>query len=764
MTNPKVSIRTFDGLVFCFLASVVIAVAAFNIGFVTEAGKILPAAISMRSGETNSNIIRGIDLALEDIKLIKSGAAGPGIWRLLTFIHLDLFFYLALLLPETAAKTVLLIGYYIKFGLCCSAMYYFLSEHIKLKKLPSALLASLYAFSSQIIFTAQFASVMNMAIMIPVLMSAFNSYLRKRTWRSFSMVCLCSFGMAASGGFGIITGIPAMVFISLLMCISLYQTFKMAFTSWLRLLAGMVVGLILDMVFALPGLTGMETSVNIKESFSNARVTYKVFDLLRGTFALRSGSIYTNGIPIFYIGILTIVCIVVFAVNEQIPVRVKTASAVIVSVFHITCCSSFVNEVISIFGDAPMLIATRLICLEAVLFFIAAIGLRNVKSLKHGGFIAACLIPMFILVVSGVSSAGTSLASPILIATFIGIIIAASVVNGLANDRFSGKKGYALLIAFFILVGVNTAFVMFNNTISKQTAEEYFTQSSNDESDNIILDNDFDLPALGSTDTYMIIPADLSIYEAADSSVNNYNYLSQKAVGEDLFVEADTEILEEDGLIFEAADVFRVNEGLNKAVIIPNNIEQGERLFVYCNSSTGASIDIHEPLGDYERSFTGPFLTEIRPVSDEISFEFSVNSESDERCRIAIYRINEGVLERLKAFSGNVNDAGFKASLIGLDRASSIYTLILPYSYDDDIKVKIGKEYCDKFNFCGKMAVTFECGIADNVVVVLEKKGSGIVPGAVVSAVAAICLVAIPFIQRYNSKKKVSFEGNDSNA
>ena len=89
MTNPKVSIRTFDGLVFCFLASVVIAVAAFNIGFVTEAGKILPAAISMRSGETNSNIIRGIDLALEDIKLIKSGAAGPGIWRLLTFIHLD---------------------------------------------------------------------------------------------------------------------------------------------------------------------------------------------------------------------------------------------------------------------------------------------------------------------------------------------------------------------------------------------------------------------------------------------------------------------------------------------------------------------------------------------------------------------------------------------------------------------------------------------------------------------------------------------------
>ena len=111
-----------------------------------------------------------------------------------------------------------------------------------------------------------------------------------------------------------------------------------------------------------------------------------------------------------------------------------------------------------------------------------------------------------------------------------------------------------------------------------------------------------------------------------------------------------------------------------------------------------------------------------------------------------------------------MNDTGFKASLIGLDRASSTYTLILPYSYDDDIKVKIGKEYRDKFNFCGKMAVKFECGIADNVVVVLEKKGTGIVPGAVISAAAALCLVAIPFIQRYNSKKKVSSEGNDSNA
>ena len=114
MIKTTGKLRTADGVVFCFLASVIIAVVALNVGLLTEPGKILPQALSMRSEEMSGNIIHGIELAVEDIRLIRSGTGFTDTWRLLTFIHLDPFFYLACLLPEIASRTVLLIGFYIR--------------------------------------------------------------------------------------------------------------------------------------------------------------------------------------------------------------------------------------------------------------------------------------------------------------------------------------------------------------------------------------------------------------------------------------------------------------------------------------------------------------------------------------------------------------------------------------------------------------------------------------------------------------------------
>ena len=141
MNNTKGKLIENRGVIFCFLASVLIAALAYYAGLKIEPGKILPEGLSMRSGPMSDSIVYGINIALDDIDLIKSGNAGSGLWRLLTFVHLDLFFYLALLLPQAAAKAVLMTGYFVRFGLCASAMYYFMSEHVKLSRMFSLLLA-----------------------------------------------------------------------------------------------------------------------------------------------------------------------------------------------------------------------------------------------------------------------------------------------------------------------------------------------------------------------------------------------------------------------------------------------------------------------------------------------------------------------------------------------------------------------------------------------------------------------------------------------
>lgn len=746
----KAKLKTCDGVVFCFIASAIIAVIALNIGLRVEPGKILPTGLSMRSGEMTENILRGIDLAIGDIELIRSGSAFPDIWRLLTFVHLDLFFYLALLVPK-AAKTILLTGYYLRFGLCCSAMYYFMSEHIKLSRVFSALLAVMYTFSSQIVLTAQFASLMNMAIMLPVLMSVFDSYLQKRTWKSFILVCIGSFGLAITGGFGLITGIPVMVFISLLMCVSLYSTFKMAITSWLKLLGGMAAGLALSMVFALPGLLAMQFNVNVAESFKNAKVNYTVFEVIRGTFLLRSGSVYQNNAPLFYVGILTLTALIAFALNEIIPVRLKVASAVILTVIHGTCCSSFVNEVISVFGPAAVLNSSRLICLEVIIFFLAGIGIRNIGNLGRGEHIATCLIPLFFLVMSGNSSSGTTLASPIVISTFLGIIIEASLLYALAKDKLSRKAKYAVLLAVFFCVGINTAFIMFNNTIQKSAVDEYFKVNyGTSDSETLIYDEGFEFPAINDGNKYLIVPVDLSNPVTGDSAVDDMNYISMRISGQQLFDEIFLMPSDKREMHQEGHNTFLLKEGNNELSFKPFEISEGERLFVYCNAPNGASVSFINSNGDSAKAFTGPFLTEIESAPGDVTMDLFVRSGSEDACRVSVFKLNSAAYAALEDMSGYISGSDF---LIDVSNADGMCTLILPYAFDDT-KIKVDGVLCDTFEYCGRLSASFVCNSDSAKEVTVGRKASGLIPGLMISLFVATCLIAIPVFQMYNGRKK----------
>ena len=762
MNNTKGKLIENRGVIFCFLASVLIAALAYYAGLKIEPGKILPEGLSMRSGPMSDSIVYGINIALDDIDLIKSGNAGSGLWRLLTFVHLDLFFYLALLLPQAAAKAVLMTGYFVRFGLCASAMYYFMSEHVKLSRMFSLLLAVMYAFSSQVIFTAQLAEIMNMAVMMPVLMSAVDSYYKKRTWKSFSLVCIASFGLGATGGFGILTGIPAMILISLLMSFGLYKTFKMAFSSWLKALGSILTGLILTAAFSVPGLYAMSFDVNISESFSKAKVSYTVYDLIRGMFALRSGGIVMNSAPVFYVGILTITAVIAFALNEAIPVRLKVASGVITAVFYISCCSSFVNETLSIFGAAAILMSARLICLGVLVFFIAGIGLKNIKTLTRGGFIATCLIPLAFLVVANNSTAGTTLAAPILVATFIAVILESGLVYALAKDKLTNKAKAVIVVAVYALVGINAAFIMFNNTITKPTVEQYFIPEYGDgTAQSLIFDSDFDLPAINGADSYQIVNADLSIFEFEDSAIDGINFISNNINDEELFEEIFiTPEGDEDEMFIKGPDRYGLDVGTNIYNFEPFDVIAGERLFIYCTAMEGAEVKILSSDGQSEKTFTGPFLTALDVGEGEVKLDFTISSEGEEVCYIALYKLNENALNGIKKLSGNAASSGFT---IGTRDITGTNTLILPYSYDDT-RVKIGGKYRDTFEFFGKIACSFECSGEDNMEVSVERKDSGIVPGVLISAVAALCFIAIPLTQRYNKKKTVSGEGNTTNA
>ena len=154
--------KFIDGLVISFLAAACAATIALNIGQIISPGKILPTALSMRTGEMNENIIAGLTAAEENVASIKKGVGAIDAWKIISDSNFDLFFFIALLLPKNLTKAILTIGYFLRFGAAAATMYAFCNRHTGLRRLYSFLLGMMYSLSAQVILTAQFAPVMNM--------------------------------------------------------------------------------------------------------------------------------------------------------------------------------------------------------------------------------------------------------------------------------------------------------------------------------------------------------------------------------------------------------------------------------------------------------------------------------------------------------------------------------------------------------------------------------------------------------------------------
>ena len=215
--------KFIDGFVISFLAAACAATIALNIGLSVSPGKILPVSISMRTGEMSENIIAGLKNAGNEVSAIKNGLSPADTWNLISDHNLDRFFLIALILPKSITQAVLTIGYFLRFGAAASLMYWFCCRHTGLRRLYSFLLGMMYALSAQVILTAQFAPVMNMVVIIPAALSAFDSYLRERTWKAFGLSCLACAMTAASGICGCLSGIPFLTVAALLLSVSLYS-------------------------------------------------------------------------------------------------------------------------------------------------------------------------------------------------------------------------------------------------------------------------------------------------------------------------------------------------------------------------------------------------------------------------------------------------------------------------------------------------------------------------------------------------------------
>ena len=749
--------KFIDGFVISFLAAACAATIALNIGLSVSPGKILPVTLSMRTGDMSENIIAGLKVAENDVESIKNGLGASDAWMLIADRNLDPFFLIALILPLSLTKTVLTIGYFFRFGLAASMMYAFCCRHAGLRRLYSFLLGMMYAFSSQIVLTAQFMPVMNMVILIPCALSAFDSYLRKRTWKSFAFSSLACALITASGSCGCISGIPFLVVSALILSTGLYSKKRQIFSSWMKLLGAVITGTAMAAFSVIPRFYGQVPKFDVVQAAKSAEMRYDFFDLLRHMFVAQSGGLDNDMPPVFYIGILTLEALVLFWANFKIPVRIKVTAALVLSVWYISCASSFVSGAVSIFGESPVLSSSRLICLEAFLFFYAAIALKNISGVSTGGLYAAFLAPLAFLVFAGNNYSDIQFSTTINLGTGITMLVCGLVNKHLATKE-AGKKFKMCIAALGALaVTVNASFIMFNNTVSASgTGLGTISDTIDEIEDCYDPDEDIGLSVFSSADRFLLLGGDISSYKA-ETFAEGFNHASGMAQAGDCFKEYDISLVYSDQAENKVKDLYSVGAGFS-SITFELTCKEGDRLFVY--SGFNGDITIRNTRGDYEdeTDISGPTLCELEAEAGrhELSFFFDLEEYSENR--LAVMCVDPAAAAKLEKATRAMDGNAFSFKYTDIPgNVSGTSSFITSKPYDPSVRITVNGRNCRTFEYLGLTGCVF---VASDKVSDYDVRISKIVPGLSggISVSAAVCLalLAIPLIYKYsniNNKK-----------
>ena len=759
--------KFIDGFVISFLAAACAATVALNIGLSIEPGKILPASISMRTGEMSENIIAGLKNAESEVFGIKNGMDPADAWNLIADHNLDLFFLISLVLPKSLTQAVLTIGYFLRFGAAASLMYWFCCCHTGLRRLYSFLLGMMYALSAQVILSAQFAPVMNMVVIIPAALSAFDSYLRERTWKAFGLSCLACALTAASGSCGCLSGIPFLALAALLLSISLYSLKRQIFSSWLKLLGAVTAGTAMASFSVIPRFIGWVPNFDVVASFKAAEMRYKLYDLLRHTYVAQSGGLDRDMTPVFYIGILTVEAVVLFWANFKIPVRVKVTAALLLSVWYISCASSFVSEAISIFGESNVLSASRLICLEVFLFFCAAIALRNISGVTPGALLAAFLVPMAFLVFSGNFYSDIQFSTTINLGTALAMLVCGLIVRHIALQPVGKRFKTVIATLGAVAVTVNASFIMFNNSVSLSDSGVDMIPDNSEMLDGEYLDTEelTGLSVFSEGYKFVLLSEDISSYEASDYA-DAFNYMAGKAGAGTCFEKYDLTFVYSDQADHVKDDIYKVGSGFS-SITFELNCEKGDRMFVYCGFD--GDITLRNTNGDFEeeQDLTDPALTELDASEGkhELAVFFGLDDAAEER--LTVLRLRQPMADELEKVTHSMEKDAFSFRFKDIPvQGSGTASFITSVAYDPSVRITVNGRNCKTFNFMGRTGCVFDAsGSTAEYIVRFTKVVPGLSGGIAVSAAVCLAVIAIPLIYKYtnkNNKKGKGSEGEDS--
>ncbi|MCQ2515996.1 MAG: YfhO family protein, partial [Saccharofermentans sp.] len=519
--------------------------------------------------------------------------------------HLYPSFILALLFGGKVSEFLIELFFYLRFGFMALSINWLLVNNFRLNKWWALILSQAYALSSLSLASCTNPLLMNLMIIMPMIASATETLVREQTPKSFLKSTLVFSLLMTAGIQGIVTGV---IFIfALLFLLS-------ALVPNARITKGFIslgLSIIPMMLVIIPTVASGMNFINILSAFKLGHVFYTTFDLL--TSFLDGVAIvlppYSSFVPVG-LSILVFILVLFFFMNGGIPFKAKFTSLIIIILFLVSCCSSTLSTILSVFGYESAGAFMRMSALSVILFILACISIKNIDSINEKDSYKVTFILISLICISNVSSASEVIRSPYylyfsaLVIVLWGIVLRKEVLN-------DNLKQIAIVCIGIIGLTVNLFHTLIISSFMGElsTIKPYEHSSS---MSHLTTSSQDMIPLCGNDSEFIVVEQDLRSNNAI-SYPEVLNSISNGLFLQDLYSNTDTFCVFSSGVIMSDDGYYSVVVPSNPIEILIRCEEMNPNANYYVCSSFIGNTSLSETISgeDVISEYTSPFMRKI---------------------------------------------------------------------------------------------------------------------------------------------------------
>ena len=730
----------------CLLAILIVYASCF-LAVKTNANNILPQDISMRTTTFDQGFYSSVYNGEEDVVTLKplledsfSGGRLKAIRQVVGY-HADPLFLYSLLMGKETAHSVLMIAFYLRFGLAAGAMQMLLERISKNSRVTGLLFSLIYSLSGIALVSSLLPVLMNFLVVLPVAVMFTRDLVRNRDLKTAIYLYISLVVMIATGIAGSVSGIPLIILVAVFFALGEGKKTSEVFAALGRVLVSVFFAAGTGMVFIVCQIAGAGEILDLKESLEDTKPVFTVFDfLVNMTDGKVPDASAAGAAPAFGTGIIILLLLVLFFLNGKISFGHKALCGMTFLIILLSGSVPFVNDLFSLFDNGGMFLWSRYIILVMMMILTADLSFEMLPGIGKGKMYLAAALVLGLIILSNSSASEVSPSVFSLLYSFVAVIFWTIFLMGKAEDEgvikeklmIAGLMGFAINFAICLAPATFSGSFLFADKVSSDDNNGMFY---------LDLSEEVNVPLFADDGQgYILVRGDLSEKVDSKSFPELIDLMDDQA-----FIKVPAFTIFKEGAEEPVPGLYETTEQKGSVILMASSVELDQIYFVStCLEGRQYITETYEE-NDRVTLLEGPSFVRIYPTSATMNVKTAFKQMSEGMKDFSIWKAGPG-LDRLA-----LRLVAMKDGLIKSDPVQEAVTVVTSYPYDKNYNIlRNGKKAADitVFDLAGNLAFVESRG--GNEVYEIREKKADLISGTVITILFAASVAGGYYM--YNKK------------